>query len=91
MSGAGCADLRRYREGKRLTLGESVKAMCASCCCEFVDGRVDCGIRSCPLYSRMPYRGKESAEGLSPSAPLTSSPSLPNTASTGHGRGKKRP
>jgi hypothetical protein len=87
MSGAGCADLRRYREGKRLTFGESVKAMCASCCCEFVDGRLDCGIRSCPLHPRMPYRAKQPSANNSPTA--TASPS--NIASTGHGRGKKRP
>ena len=86
MSGVGCADLRRYREGKRLTLGETVKAMCASCCCEYIDGRVDCGIKSCPLYFFMPYRAKQPP--VKNSQTSTTPPS--NMVPTGHAKGKER-
>lgn len=57
MSGKGSAFLRRYQEGKRLTLGQSVLAKCAECCCDYLDGRLDCGVESCPLQPFMPYAG----------------------------------
>lgn len=34
----------------------AMKAKCADCMGNYADGRVDCEIQGCPLYSWMPYR-----------------------------------
>jgi hypothetical protein len=35
---------------------EAIKCKCCECSANYDDGRLDCRIRKCPLYSRMPYR-----------------------------------
>lgn len=45
------------RTGIRPPSPEALKAKCCECCASYGDGRyVDCEIRVCPLYHRMPYR-----------------------------------
>ncbi len=39
---------------KRLTLRD-VRAKCKDCCCDYVDGRLDCEMPDCSLYPFMPY------------------------------------
>jgi hypothetical protein len=86
MSGAGSADLQRYRQGKKLTRGQAIRAKCADCLADYQDAgsRADCGISECPLYPFMPYAGKTAI--------------VPETAPTGHApelraipRGDSRP
>ena len=36
-----------------------MEAKCNDCCGGYVDGKKDCEIEWCPLYSFMPYRKKE--------------------------------
>ena len=59
MSGIGSAALKAHRRGRLLTPLEAIQAKCAECCCDYADGRVDCGVQSCPLHNRMPYRDQE--------------------------------
>lgn len=55
MSGQGTKELKAFREGKKLTLKQSVKANCADCMGNYANGKRDCDIPSCPLYPYMPY------------------------------------
>ena len=54
--GKGRAELKKYREGKKLTRGQAIIAKCYLC---MNGNRYDCEIPECPLYPYMPYRGKE--------------------------------
>jgi len=45
-------DIRGYRP----SMTEACKAKCFDCTGNFADGRRDCKVHRCPLYSRMPYR-----------------------------------
>jgi hypothetical protein len=56
--GIGRVELERYQAGKRLTTGRAIKAKCYDCMGQYIDGRVDCKVITCPLYSYMPYKGK---------------------------------
>lgn len=42
-------------EGKKLTRAAAMKAKCYECMNGYIDGRVDCGIKDCPLYPWMPF------------------------------------
>ena len=55
MAGKGTTDRLRYLEGARLTAKQAIQAKCSDCTADYGDGRVDCGIKSCPLYPWMPY------------------------------------
>lgn len=45
-----------YTVSPRPSLVEAIKCKCCECSANYDDGRLDCRIRKCPLYSRMPYR-----------------------------------
>lgn len=53
--GKGVNELKKYQNGSKLSLKESVIAKCAECMNFYMDGRIDCGIKECPLYPWMPY------------------------------------
>ena len=59
MSGIGSASLKKHRDGARLTRDQAIQAKCAECCCDYTDGRFDCGLTHCPLHPWMPYRGQQ--------------------------------
>ena len=59
MGGIGSSALKRHRTGKRLTRQEAIEAACAACMNDYLDGRFDCLIETCPLHPFMPYRGRE--------------------------------
>lgn len=40
---------------KRPSDVKAMKDKCKDCMSDYVDGRVDCEIETCPLYYRMPY------------------------------------
>jgi len=46
---------QRYPKSRKY----AILAKCYECMAEYVDGRKDCGITSCPLYAWMPYREKD--------------------------------
>ena len=50
-----------HLNGKKLGRVAAMDAKCFECCNGFVDGRWDCEIEACPLYSRMPYLGRRTA------------------------------
>lgn len=62
MTGKGSADLLKYREGKKLTSSQSIRAKCAECMGNYEDGRKDCTNEGCPLYPWMPYGTKKRAK-----------------------------
>lgn len=53
---SGRTQYLRYLQGEKLTYMQAVHAKCAECCCGYADGRVDCGVSTCPIYQFMPYR-----------------------------------
>ena len=55
----GKKELERYLRGEKLTYKEAVLAKCYECMCGYLDGKLDCGIKDCPNYRFMPYRGKK--------------------------------
>lgn len=52
----GRHELLQYLNGKALQSGEAILAKCYECMGYYADGKCDCGIKTCPLYARMPYR-----------------------------------
>jgi hypothetical protein len=55
----GKKELERYLGGKKITHRQAVLAKCYECMCGYLDGKLDCGIKDCPNYRFMPYRGKK--------------------------------
>lgn len=74
MTGAGSSDLRRHLAGESLTLSQAVKAKCCNCMAGYVDGRISCELKECPLWPFMPYnearrhfrQGKSQADMIRP-------------------------
>ncbi len=52
----GGKELEKYLMGEVLTARQTVLARCYDCCCGYVDGKLDCHIKTCPCYFFMPYR-----------------------------------
>lgn len=53
----GKKELLNYlRTGKRLTPTQAIKAQCYCCGNFYLDGKIDCQMTDCPLYTFMPYR-----------------------------------
>ncbi len=44
-----------YLEGADIGRSAAMTAKCFECCGGYIDGRVDCGVKSCPIYPWMPY------------------------------------
>ena len=59
--GIGSSDLTKHRAGERLSAARAVRAKCADCQDNYVNGKNDCNQPKCPLYSWMPY-GSEPRE-----------------------------
>ncbi len=51
----GKQELLKYLNGEQLTRKEAMLSKCFECMGGYADGRVDCGVESCPLYSYMPF------------------------------------
>jgi len=52
----GKKELLKHLSGEKITLAQMIKAKCYECMGNYADGKNDCEIKDCPLYSRMPYR-----------------------------------
>ncbi len=59
MSGIGEANYQKHQEGKTLYRNQAIQAKCFECMGDYLDGRYDCLVKTCPLYPFMPYRGKK--------------------------------
>jgi len=51
----GQKELIKHLSGERLTLKQAVNAHCYDCTGFFADGKVDCGLKHCPLHHFMAY------------------------------------
>lgn len=51
----GKVELKKYREGRRLTMREQIKAKCYECTGGYIDGVEDCRVTDCPTYPSHPY------------------------------------
>ncbi len=56
---AGRTEFRKSENGEAITKGEAILAKCYECMGGYSDGCYDCLIKTCPLYSFMPYRGRK--------------------------------
>lgn len=54
----GRKELFAHLAGKKLSYKKICLAKCYECMSGYADGAVDCRIPNCPIYPRMPYRGK---------------------------------
>lgn len=61
----GLSCLRAHAAGQRLTPRNRIIGHCCDCMGYYLDGRTDCGVKTCILYPLMPYR----ADRKKPSAP----------------------
>lgn len=52
----GGKELKKYLMGEKLTQRQMILAMCYECSNGYLDGKVDCRLKNCPLYPTMPYR-----------------------------------
>lgn len=50
--------LLKHLRGGTLTRDQAIKAKCADCSGYYIDGRIDCELRECPLYPFTPYKKK---------------------------------
>ncbi len=66
----GKDELLAHMHGKTTSRSEAMKAKCFECCNGYIDGKVDCGIKDCPLYPWMPFNssGTRAKAGGSKSA-----------------------
>jgi len=55
----GRKEFQKHQAGGRLTPRQMLKAKCFDCMGGFIDGKMDCGIKTCPLYPLMAYREKK--------------------------------
>jgi hypothetical protein len=51
-------------KGKKVSSEDMMASMCYDCMGYYVDGSEDCMCKTCPLYSKMPYRGTHLKEEL---------------------------
>ncbi len=56
INSAGKTNLIKHLKGERLTQRQAILAKCCDCMCYHADGRLDCQMPHCALYSWMPYR-----------------------------------
>ncbi len=52
----GRKELLAYREGRKLTRAQAIRAKCYDCMGGYDGGKRDCEIPRCPLYQFMPYK-----------------------------------
>ena len=53
-------------DGKRIAQREAIYAQCFICQGYYVDGKEDCGNKTCPLYYYMPYRAGQKEDMSKP-------------------------
>lgn len=60
-SSRGKTNLLKYLAGEKLTQRQAIIAKCCDCMCYHIDGRIDCRMSTCPLYTWFPYRRGETS------------------------------
>jgi len=56
----GKNELLKFLGGDSITRKEAMLAKCYECMNGYIDGKNDCCIKTCPLYSKMPYATNKS-------------------------------
>jgi hypothetical protein len=59
---AGRTALLKHLNGERLTQRQAIVAKCTDCMGYWIDGRQDCGQKTCSLYPFRPYKDKPRQE-----------------------------
>lgn len=54
----GRTELEQHLANGKLSFKKALLAKCFDCMGGYADGAYDCCVPTCPLYPRMPYRGK---------------------------------
>jgi hypothetical protein len=54
----GRNEIEKHLAGKRITRNQAIRAKCYECMGGYSDGKSDCKMPQCPLYTWMPYRNK---------------------------------
>ena len=49
----------KFKNGETLTRTEAMKAKCYECMGYFLDGAMDCEVKTCPMYQYMPYKNHD--------------------------------
>jgi hypothetical protein len=52
----GGKEFQKHLLGGRLTQRQMILAKCYDCMNGYLDGKIECEIKDCPLYPLMPYR-----------------------------------
>ncbi|MBW2645073.1 MAG: hypothetical protein JRE23_02640 [Deltaproteobacteria bacterium] len=63
LTAQGKRELLKYLAGGKLTRKETMLAACYECMNGYADGKVDCGIESCPMYPYMPFSAHKTTSG----------------------------
>jgi len=63
LTARGKQELLKYLGGGKLTRKEAMLGKCFECTNGYADGKVDCGIESCPLYPFMPFGACKNTTG----------------------------
>jgi len=63
LTAQGKRELLKYLTSERLTRKEAMLAKCYECMNGYADGKVDCGIESCPMYPYMPFSAHKNTSG----------------------------
>lgn len=58
----GKKELLKFLSGQKLSASQACRAKCFECNSGYLDGKQDCGVLGCPIYSRMPYKSKLKCE-----------------------------
>jgi len=81
-SARGQKELLKHLNGEKLTFRQAIIANCYDCMGYYVDGKVDCELKDCPLYPFMPFRPKIKKTGPKNPVPVGfRKPVLPRGAS----------
>jgi hypothetical protein len=51
----GKREFEKFKKGEKLTYKQSVYANCYECMSGYYDGKVDCEVKNCPLYTFIPF------------------------------------
>ena len=54
----GKKELLMFLKGEKISKSQAILAKCYECMGYYIDGGTDCCVKSCPLYTFMPFKDK---------------------------------
>lgn len=54
----GKTELLMFLKGEKISKSQAILAKCYECMGYYIDGGTDCCVKSCPLYTFMPFKDK---------------------------------